>query len=184
MTKIAINGTSKGLGKYILENFSLEGYEIVALEGRIQNPYYVKQFTDIDIFINNANENFHQVELFYKVFQKWQKDSSKHIINIGSRAAKPNISVGYMYSAQKAALSHLTDNLVYNNPQKKCKITTINLGLLESDRINPIPCLNYEDVLDCLQWIISLPAHLEIPDITLQNSENYKKVQKDKARKV
>ena len=74
-----------------------------------------------DIFINCAAVDFKQTELLNECFNEWRNDSSKLIINIGSRAYKPNISKGYLYAAQKAALNHLADNLIYNS-DRKCGI--------------------------------------------------------------
>lgn len=128
---------------------------------------------DCNVFINNAHVDFLQTETLYKVFSKWKDDPSKLIINISSRAGLPNLSKGYLYGAQKAALDHLTDNLVYNS-DKQCRITTINLGMLEDE----LPSVSYREVCDLISYIICLPNHLEIPRIFLQNSYNYREVQK------
>ena len=102
----------------------------------------------------------------------------KTIINISSRAAKPNISKGYLYAAQKAALNHLSDNLVYNNKDKRCKICTINLGLMESK--HDLPSLSYSHVAGEVYRMIANTGDVEYPEITIQHQENYVQVQNDK----
>lgn len=129
-------------------------------------------FRNYDIFINNAHVNFEQVYLFDKCIKAWNRDHSKQIINISSRAGLPNLSKGLVYGAQKAALDHMSDNVVYNS-DKICKVTTINLGMLEDE----LPSLKYSEVCDLIQFIISLPKHLEIPRIHFQHVYNYQHIQ-------
>ena len=129
--KIAITGSS-GLAAKISNvlnktNFETGGklfsIESVRIEDNLDPEMY-------DVFINLAHVDFVQVDLLYKFYEAWKDDNEKYILNISSRASKSNISKGYIYAAQKAALNHLSDNLVYNS-NKQCRITTLNLGLLE-----------------------------------------------------
>ena len=131
-----------------------------------------------DIFINCAHVDFKQAELLNECYHEWKDDTTKLIINISSRAAKPNISKGYLYAAQKAALNHLADNLIYNS-DRKCGIVTLNLGLLEHPEV---PSLSYDEVCDALKdiifnWYTDRPWSSEI---TLQHQENYRENQKYK----
>jgi len=131
-----------------------------------------------DIFINCAHVDFKQTELLNDCFAEWRNDSTKLIINISSRAAKSNISKGYLYSAQKAALNHLADNLVYNS-DRRCGIVTLNLGLLEHPEV---PSLTYDEVVDAIKeiifyWYTDRPTSTEI---TLQHRDNYRENQKHK----
>lgn len=128
-----------------------------------------------DVFINYANHS--QLELMELFYNEWQEDDTKMIINISSRAAQPNISVGKLYAARKAALNHYSNNAVYNDKLKQCRITTINLGMMESEEL---PSLKWKEVALFLNWYWKLPYHIEIPELTLQNSENYRRVQDDK----
>lgn len=188
--KIAITGGYKGLGLYLSENLGLENVfvrKILRVQNRLPDYEAIcDEIANYDVFINNASEGFCQTEMFYAVFQKWFGLSDKYIINIGSRAGTPNISKGYLYAAQKAALSHLTDNLVFNCPQKRCKITTLNLGWLDE---NPQRVLDegvddfklpYYDVMKTIEFLLSQPECVEIPSMTLQHSVNYKLAQNHK----
>lgn len=159
--KIAITGSSNLAGE-IIKSFGADSYRV---EDKIDKTKY-------DVFINNAHVGFQQCFLLEEWFYAWIDDPTKLIINISSRAGLPNLSKGYVYAAQKAALDHLTDNLVYNS-DKKCRITTINLGMLEDD----LPSITYKEVCNLIDYILKMPMHLEVPRIFLQNSTNYKKVQ-------
>lgn len=163
--RIAITGTSKLAGA-LIERFAA-------------TPFRIGQQIDksrFDILINNAHVDFEQCNLLMQWFEQWRHDDSKLIINVSSRAGLPNLSKGYLYGAQKAALDHLADNLVYNS-DKRCRITTINLGMLEDD----LPSVSYQEVADLVQYIIGLPAHLEIPRVFLQHRENYQEIQRIKS---
>lgn len=134
--------------------------------------------SDFDVFINNAHVGFKQTELLMEWFNAWKDDDSKLIINISSRAGLPNLSKGHLYAAQKASLDHLSDSLIYTT-NKKVRITTLNLGMLEDE----LPSVSYAEVCAILQFIITLPRHLEIPRLFLQNSANYKSIQELKAKR-
>tara|TARA_B100001564_G_scaffold180858_1_gene151903 strand:+ start:899 stop:1477 length:579 start_codon:yes stop_codon:yes gene_type:complete len=130
----------------------------------------------VDVLINHAHRDFDQTKILDIAYRSWKNDKSKYIINISSRAHQPNISKGHMYAAQKASLNHLTNNLVYNS-DKLCRITTINLGLLNHD---DLPSLTHKEVADAVEFLIDMPRHIEIPEITIQHSTNYQEVQSDK----
>ena len=119
--RIAVTGSTKLAGT-IIKRFNADSYRV---EDNID-------FSKYDVFINNAHVGFSQATLLQKWFDVCRYDKSKTIINISSRAALPNLSKGYSYGAQKAALDHLADNLTYNS-DKLCKIITINLGMLEDE---------------------------------------------------
>lgn len=162
--RIAVTGSSKLAGA-IASRFKADTV-------RVEQPV---DFTKYDVFINNTHKDFCQTELLYKWFMAWRDNPGKLIVNISSRAGLPNLSKGYIYAAQKASLDHLSDNLIYNS-DKKCRITTVCLGMLEDQ----LPSLRYTEVCDLLQYIIYMPSHLEIPKIYFQHSYNYKQVQKEK----
>jgi NADP-dependent 3-hydroxy acid dehydrogenase YdfG len=111
-----------------------------------------------------------------QAYNAWKDDSTKTIINISSRASQPNISKGYLYAAQKASLNHLSNNLVYNS-DKKCRITTLNLGLLQHQ---DLPCISYNEVAGWIYRHCTGSKHIDIPEMTFQHAENYQSVQSDK----
>jgi len=188
--KVGITGTTRGLGKaiadhlcgrWIVKGFNRPEYDICCPKCMHKLVEEIKK-PDYRVFINNAHETFCQTEVLAAVFNAWADDPSKIIININSRAKYPNLSKGLMYSASKASLSHLSDSLKFTTP-KKCKITDINLGLLESD----LPSLKYEETAKTIVWAIKNQAnlrHLEIGSIDLYHNESYVEVQKQKQIKL
>ena len=101
------------------------------------------------------------------------------INNISSRAAKPNLSQGYMYSSQKAALNHLADNLVYNS-DRRCGIVTLNLGLVEHDEV---PSLTYEQITNMIGVIMVewFTGGVYMSEVTIQDRDNYRENQQFKS---
>lgn len=165
---IVVTGSTKLAGA-IIENF---GADTIRMESVMYGDYdYIH-----DVFINLAHDHFSQSFVLDFLFKEWKDNPDKLIINISSRAAFPNLSKGYMYAAQKAALDHMAQNLTFNS-EKKCRITNINLGLL----VDELPSLTYDEVCTTLRHVISRPKHIEIPNITLQHSHNYIDVQRQKA---
>tara|TARA_Y100000593_G_scaffold19389_1_gene38723 strand:- start:12823 stop:13404 length:582 start_codon:yes stop_codon:yes gene_type:complete len=171
-----ITGSSKLAGAIIEDLHGSIVREKIDLETcRVDSDIPWRHF---DFFINNAAVDFSQVKLLNEAYENWKDDESKLIINISSRAYKPNISKGYLYAAEKAALNHLADNLTYNS-NKKCGIILLNLGLIEHKEL---PSLTYDDITMCLKDII-FNYYCDNPvmsEITLQHQANYIGVQKEK----
>ena len=82
-----------------------------------------------------------------------------------------------MYASQKASLTHMSNNLTYNS-DRKYKITTMNLGLLEHD----LPSLSYGFVGQWISDMFNFYSKIEIPEITLQAFANYRDVQQQKEK--
>ena len=81
-----------------------------------------------------------------------------------------------MYASQKSSLNHLSNNLTYNS-DKKYKLTTLNLGLLQNE---DIPSLTWQSVSSVVYYLITSYPDIEIPEITIQAFANYQEVQSDK----
>ena len=178
--KIAITGTT-GLAAAIAgalqdHTISTPRVEDITMNGIHWWGFNYDNPNHVDVLINHAHRGFRHTEILMHTYEAWKHDKTKYIINISSRAAQPNISKGYMYATQKASLNFLTNTLVYNS-DKQCRITTINLGLLNDE---DLPSLTHEEVADAVKYLIDLPQHIEIPEMTLQNSANYQDVQSDK----
>ena len=165
--KIAITG-STGLAKAIAG--ALQDHEVIHCRIERELPL------DVDVYINNAHIGYNQVEILHHLYKEWWTKENKYIINISSRAHQPNISKGYLYASQKAALNHLSNNLIYNS-DKKCRISTINFGLLDHPEL---PCLTHDEAASWVKYLVNLPKEIEVPEITVHNSANYQEVQSDK----
>ena len=184
--KIAITGTS-GLAKNIkdtLEATPYQGDTIEVCTPRIDDiimndPWFGFDYENpnhVDVFINFAHRDFDQSKILLKAHRAWKNDSTKQIINFSSRASEPNISKGYMYASQKSSLNHLSNNLTYNS-DKKYKLTTLNLGLLQNE---DIPSLQWSSVSSVVYYLITSYPDIEIPELTIQAFANYQEVQSDK----
>lgn len=184
--KVAITGTS-GLAKNIkdtLEATPYQGDTIEVCTPRIDDilmndPWFGFDYENpnhVDVLINFAHRDFDQSKVLMQAHRAWKNDSTKQIINFSSRAGEPNISKGYMYASQKSSLNHLSNNLTYNS-DKKYKLTTLNLGLLNNE---DIPSLQWSSVSGLVYYLITSYPDIEIPELTVQSFANYQEVQSDK----
>jgi NADP-dependent 3-hydroxy acid dehydrogenase YdfG len=184
MKQIKLTGRSSGLAKALIDHLSRRGHQVQGYgKGDIDlenTADVIEKIKDADIFINNANHKFTQTEILFHLFNEWKYDSKKIIINISSRAAQPNISKGYLYAAQKAALEHLANNLVYNTTGKRCRIVTISLGLLNKEH----HALSYQQVAEAIETLINQPETVEINHLSIQHASCYQEVQALKAKKL
>lgn len=181
--RVAITGTS-GLADIIkrtLEATPYRGQTIEVTPIRVEditsnkeNCWIYNGHRPCDVLINLAHQD--QAKILGITHRAWEGEKTKYIINISSRAAKPNISKGYEYASEKAQLNHLADNLSYNS-KKRYKMTTINLGLLNDENL---PSVKHQDVAGLIFKLITSYPEYEITDVTLQAHANYQSVQSDK----
>ena len=131
-----------------------------------------------DGFINFRSK--HQLEVLQHVFSKWF-DDDKIIINIGSRSKYHNLSKGYHYSSQKAALNHMSNNMRFLS-DKQCRIVDINPGLIQSE----LPSIKWDDVSKAIIWVLSLPDNIEVGELSLWDKTPYHTISKlkDKYKKT
>jgi hypothetical protein len=181
--RIAITGSS-GLAKIIKDTLEATPHlgntfrvdpircEDITMNGR--NCWVFGGYEPADVLINLAHED--QAKILSIAHEAWEGEKTKYIINISSRASQPNISKGYMYASEKAQLNHLANNLQYNS-NKRYKMTTLNLGLLNDESL---PSVKHQDVAGLIYKLITSYPDYEIADVTLQAHANYKSVQSDK----
>jgi hypothetical protein len=181
--RVAITGSS-GLAKTIkdtLEATPFRGQTIEVTPIRCEditmnkeNCWIYNGHRPCDVLINLAHQD--QAKILGISHRAWQGEKTKYIINISSRASQPNISKGYEYASEKAQLNHLANNLTYNS-DKRYKMTTLNLGLLNDESL---PSVKHQDVAGLIHKLITSYPDYEIADITLQAHANYQSVQSDK----
>ena len=176
--RVAITG-STGLAKTIIDTLEATPYngkQIEVMSERMENITVNGNtwwgWEQYDVLINFAYDDFEQTKILELAHNAWKDDNSKYIINFSSRAAQPNISKGYLYSAAKASLNHLANNYQCNS-DKKYKMTTLNLGLLDS----PLPSVSRTEIAGLVHKLITSFPELEIADMTLQAHHNYGDVQ-------
>ena len=185
--KVAITGSS-GLAKNIkdtLEASPYQGDTIKVSTPRIDDilmndvnwwGFDYDNPNHIDVLINFAHRDFDQTKILEITHRAWKNDNTKQIINFSSRASQPNISKGHLYGSQKSSLNHLSNNLTYNS-DKRYKLTTLNLGLLNHQ---DLPSLTWQNVSGLVFMLITSYPDIEIPEVTIQSFANYQEVQSDK----
>ncbi|MGQ9847317.1 MAG: SDR family NAD(P)-dependent oxidoreductase [Bacteroidales bacterium] len=115
------------------------------------------------------------------------KDSSiKQIINIGSIAAKETYPNGNVYCATKAAVDALTKGMRIDLLQKGYKVTAIHPGMVQTEFsivrfkgdsekaskvYDGIEALKGEDIAHIVQFILSLPAHVNINELIVMPTD-------------
>ena len=175
--KVLITGSSKLAGALLNHDWP---FNWVIDTARIENILHEEvDVSHYDVFLNCAHVGFKQCWLLDHFHNKWAHDCEKYIINFSSRAAKPNISRGLLYSAQKAALNHMADNLTYNS-DKAYRMTTLNLGLLEFDEYST----SYRKVCHLVEALMykHWSGNTDVmTEVTYQDTTNYQRVQKLKA---
>jgi hypothetical protein len=181
--RVAITGSS-GLAKIIkdtLEATPFRGQTIDVTSIRCEditmngeNCWIYNGHRPCDVLINLAHQD--QAKILGITHRAWQGEKTKYIINISSRASQPNISKGYEYASEKAQLNHLANNLTYNS-DKRYKMTTINLGLLNHE---DLPSVKHQDVAGLIHKLITSYPDYEIVDVTLQAHANYSDIQSEK----
>ena len=181
--RVAITGTS-GLAKTIKDTLEATPFRGQTIEvspirceditANKENCWIYRGHRPCDVLINLAHQD--QAKILGISHRAWQGEKTKYIINISSRAAQPNISKGYEYASEKAQLNHLANNLTYNS-DKRYKMTTINLGLLNHE---DLPSVKHQDVAGLIHKLITSYPDYEIVDVTLQAHANYKSVQSEK----
>lgn len=109
-------------------------------------------------------------------------NTDKHIINIGSTAGKEVYEKGNVYCATKHAVDALTKAMRIDLLEHGIKVTAINPGATETEfslvrfkgneqRAKEVyrgfHPLQAEDIAEVVHWLLTLPSHVCVNDITL-----------------
>lgn len=150
--KVAITGTNSELGKALSFAYSNLGYEIVhinkSLGFDIADPSpIIKAISDCDIFVNCTHIQYYQSSLLEALWDKWQGDDTKRIVNIGS-----TLTIEFLeeiddekkreYYRQKKDLEITHRKLLIKNPSPKMHL--IRVGEVYSNT----------EWLDCAKFIV------------------------------
>lgn len=110
------------------------------------------------------------------------KNNFGHIINMGSIAGIYAYPKGAVYAATKSAVKFISDGLRKEVVDKNIKVTNIQPGLVETnfsnvrfhgdlERANDvyrgIKPLTADDIADTVSYVISMPQHVQICEITI-----------------
>tara|TARA_B100000965_G_scaffold397277_1_gene413565 strand:- start:7751 stop:8296 length:546 start_codon:yes stop_codon:yes gene_type:complete len=167
--KIAVTGHTRGIGKAVYEAFlpnsvgcskSIGVGDISTQDGRTS---ILHQALNCDVFINNAHDGFHQVEMLNTMFKAWQHKEGKHIINIGvDTVPYTDWQVVYrQYPIEKMAL-HAQAELLQNE-KRSCKITTLALGYVDTEFNKDYngAKLSYDNIINNIKWIVENEAEIK-----------------------
>jgi hypothetical protein len=133
--KIAITGHTHGIGKAFAEQLAERGHSIVGISRRDgENIRRVQHTASLiepcDLFINNAQSQYAQTELFYEVWKRW-KGQEKYIWNIstmmteqpinGTPDGQDDIAMS-QYRNQKIALEEASRQLRFKSSWPKISV--------------------------------------------------------------
>lgn len=138
--KYAITGHTDGIGKAVFEKVNgvgfsrSNGYDITIKDDRHR---IISEIDDCDIFINNAQNAFGQVDMLVDLFRMW-KDKEKTIINVGSVIAEDKTVLRRFehlidYRIQKKALKVLHNDIV--NLNTKLTLKYVYFGYVGTEKI-------------------------------------------------
>jgi len=173
MKTILITGASSGIGLACTRKLSAG--VALGLE-KLENG----QINEWDQMIDTNVRGLLMVSKFALTIMK--ERNSGHIINIGSIAGITSYSKGVVYAATKAAVKSISDGLRKEVIENKIKITNIQPGLVETNFSNTrfggdvekaknvykgIKPLSGDDIADIIKYVIELPDHVQINEITV-----------------
>ena len=181
--KIAITGHSSGIGLALAEQLSRRGHEIVGLSRR--NGYNIRSLHKIvgpiaecDWFINNAQTGFAQTELLYAVYEQWQEQPNKFIMNISTMmtnspvASMPGIGMN-QYRVQKMALEEAHRQL-YHEHENGPRMMLVRPGSVATNN-----GMTTENAADADEWAKTLLTiidvcgnNFKVPEISLGPMKN------------
>ena len=174
--KIAITGHTNGIGKALTKQYEQRGHAVVGLSRRngfnIRSiPKILKNISDCDMFINNAQAGYSQTELLYAVYEKWYKQEGKTIINISTMATMLPVCWNDsfemdQYRTQKVALEEAHKQLLNRiNWPKLCLIKPGEVNTGDHSGPNAIdPDIWAKTVVDILE---SVKPAMEISELSL-----------------
>lgn len=174
--KIAITGHSAGIGEALSNIYQSQGHEVIGLSRR--NGYNIRNLSKIlyqiepcDVLINNAQVGFAQTELLFAVYEKWQNDKNKLIINISTMMTSfpysPIDGLGMdLYRIQKLALEEAHRQLYFKNGPR---MILVKPGGVATQPGQTFP--NYADVNEWANTLVNLldiiKPNLKITEISL-----------------
>ena len=177
MKKAFVTGHTSGVGKaifnYLIEKgWSCEGFSrsnsFDILKPAVRNEI-VEKCAQGSLFINNAHAGYAQAQLLSELFESWQHDEGKCIINIGvDTVPASNWEVVYRsYPVEKVAL-HAEITRLQNEPHK-CRILNLALGHIEtvSNSKYKGKKLGLAEVTSVIDFYLSINSQTYIKQINL-----------------
>lgn len=164
--KVAVTGHTSGIGKGIFEYFQGLGYECLGFSRsngyNIKNHQaIVKQSDGVDIFVNNAYNNFDNAQLIL-LKSIYETYPNTYIINISSRITEYESSNPYiqLYSHTK----QLQDEFC----KGKQNISNLKIGMVDTPRMINYnsPKMQVSDVVDMVKFVLDNRSRFHIATLT------------------
>lgn len=174
--KIAITGHSKGIGKALFNHCIYKGHTCIGYSRSngfdINEQYNIiaRESKQCDVFVNNAFDYGGQINMFKSMYNAWKDDSTKTIVNVGSRTKYYPVGGTRSpdYTREKRALNdEVNSAILYSN--KKCRIININPGYVETDmtKDRDVPKLSALKIAETILWCLDQPQTVEIGEISI-----------------
>jgi NADP-dependent 3-hydroxy acid dehydrogenase YdfG len=110
------------------------------------------------------------------------KESSGHVVNVGSTSGIETYPGGAGYTASKHAVRAITRTLRFELVGTPIRVTEVNPGLVETefskvrfkddDRAakvyEGIEPLTADDIADCIAWAVTRPPHVNVDEIVVR----------------
>ena len=183
--KIAITGHTSGIGKSLYDFYG-RNHQVLGFSR--SNDYNIKQKSNeiidqvknCDVFVNNAHNNFSQLELLFKLWEQWH-DEPKLIININSMICQVSWPYEYHHLVSKYKIHKLSLDKAVKELQQtpsKCQISQIEFGFVDTDfflhedqTLRKVfknkTKLNMKAVIEIVNLIISEHQKLKINNLTV-----------------
>lgn len=176
MPKASITGHTRGIGFAIANCLSNEGYKVEGFSRSngfdISQPGVAEQIVlqaqHSDVFVNNAYCDFAQCDILKLIFDRWQSDPTKTIVNINSRT-KYGIGSAKFYKQTKYELFSKAKTMMFSD--KCCRMININPGYVKTDMVkhihNQCNMLEPEQVANAVIWCLKQPQDIEIGELSI-----------------
>ena len=185
--KIALTGHTRGIGYAIKQALEPE-HEIIGFSRT--NNYNINDPTaifdaakDCDVFINNAQYQNYQTQLFELFWDDW-KYKHKTIINVNSHSKYPEVKARFgNYVKFKQELDNVTKNktlqLVGGVGKFNCRVTNLIVGWADTDMIKflrHVKKMPPSTVANTVKWVLDQPQDIQIFELAVwhQNSSLHK----------
>lgn len=174
--KVAITGHTKGIGRAIADLYpdhigfsSSNGYDI-SIDATLEKV--IAESMTCDVFINNAYAGNAQTKLFNMIFEQWQHDVSKTILNVVSAAQYDFSGEGdtnyQKYNEHKKELAKVSSPGNIND--RKCRIINVSPGWVATERVpewwlieENHPYISSEKCAGYIKW--ALDQDIEIAEL-------------------
>lgn len=176
--RIAITGHTSGLGQELYNRFQNSGHKCTGFSRQTGHDIETQIFAivaasmDCDLFVNNAYSGFSQTELLYELWAQW-KDLPRTIINVSSRSGDTPAASYNPYKIHKKSLTETCQQL--QRTRKNCRVICIKPSLIDTPMTQNVAqkMLTTAEVAQVIEWILQLPAHLLVADISLVYHEQH-----------